>query len=97
MNGLSPNYRKVLKNSPGDSIIIYSESPEGRDFLRNRIAQFGFNAVCFENEAICFDNFRSIAPKIVIVQTEVSQILRRFIFAVHALRMDSPVLVVYGK
>lgn len=84
----------MLKNNPGDNIIIYSESPEGRDFLRNRIAQFGFNAVCFENESICFDNFRSIAPKIVIVQTEASQILRRFIFAVHALQMDSPVLVV---
>ena len=83
----------MLKNNPTDNIIIYSESPQGRDFLRNRIAQFGFNAVCFENEAICFDNFRPIAPKIVIVQTEASQILRRFIFAVHALRMDSPLLV----
>jgi DNA-binding NtrC family response regulator len=88
------HYRKMLKNNPTDNIIIYSESPQGRDFLRNRIAQFGFNAVCFENEAICFDNFRSIAPRIVIVQTDVSQILRRFIFAAHALRMDSPVLVV---
>jgi DNA-binding NtrC family response regulator len=84
----------MLKYHPTDNIIIFSESPEGRDYLRNRIAPFGFNALCFENEAICFDNFRSIAPKIVIVQTEASQILRRFIFAVHALHLECPLLVV---
>ena len=86
--------KKMPKYNPSDNIIIFSESPEGRDYLRNCISPFGFNAVCFENEAICFDNFRSIAPKIVIVQTEESQVLRRFVFAVHALRMDSPILVV---
>lgn len=83
----------MLKYNPTDNIIIFSESPEGRDYLRNRIAPFGFNVLGFENEAICFDNFRSIAPKIVVVQTEESQILQRFIFAVHALHMDSPLLV----
>jgi DNA-binding NtrC family response regulator len=84
----------MMKYNQNDNVIIFSESHEGRDYLRNRIAPFGFNAVCFENEAICFDNFRSIAPKIVIVQTEANQIIWRFIFAVHALRLECPLLIV---
>jgi DNA-binding NtrC family response regulator len=77
-----------------DNAIIFSESHGERDYLRNRIAPFGFNAVCFEKEAICFDNFRSIAPKIVIVQTETSQIILRFIFALHAFGLECPLLIV---
>lgn len=86
--------RKMLIHKPKENIVVFSESPEGRDYWRNRGAQFGFNAVCFEKEAICFDNFKSIAPKIVIAQSEANQIIWRFIFAAHAMRLDSPLLIV---
>lgn len=77
-----------------NNIVIFSESHKGRDYLRNCIAPYGFNTVCFEKETICFDNFRPIDPRIVIVQTEADQIVWRFIFAVHALALECPLLIV---
>jgi DNA-binding NtrC family response regulator len=90
----SARIRAMLTASKTDNIIIFSESVANRDFLRNRIAKFGYNAVCFEKEEICFDNFRAISPRFVIVQTEADQIVWRFIFAAHALRWGCPLLVV---
>ena len=77
-----------------DKFIIYAESPESRDLLRDRITQFGFSAVCFEKEAICFENLKPIAPKIIIVQTESREIVWRFIFAVYAIYPECPLLIV---
>ncbi len=83
-----PNYQQA------NTLVIYSESFEGRDYLRNRLNDYGFNAVCFEKEAICFDNFKSLAPKIVIAQTDSSQVVWRFIFSIYAMELDSPLLIV---
>ena len=84
----------MLMHTQKENIVVFSESLEGRDYWRNRVDQFGFSAVCFEKEAICFDNFKSIAPKIIIAQSEVNQIVWRFIFAAHAMRLESPLLIV---
>lgn len=84
----------MQKLNSTDNIIIFSETLDGRDYLRNWILRIGLNAVCFEKEAICFDNFKSISPKIVIVQTEKNQIVWRFICAAHAMRLVCPVLIV---
>jgi len=83
-----PDYQKT------NTLIVFSESFEGRDYLRNRVNEYGFNAVCFEKEVICFDNFKSLAPKIVIAQTDSRQVVWRFIFSICAMGLDSPLLIV---
>ena len=76
-----------------NTAIVFSESFVGRDFLRGRINELGLNAVCFEKEAICFDNMRPIAPKIVIAQTDSYQVGWRFIFAFYAMNLCCPLLI----
>jgi DNA-binding NtrC family response regulator len=94
MDGKNAGNKTMLQYNPTQNVIIFSESHEGRDYLRSRIAPLGVSAVCFEKEAICFDNFRSIAPKCIIVKTDAAQIVRRFVFAAHALQLESPLVVV---
>lgn len=77
-----------------NTIIVFSESLAERDFFRSRISELGLKAVCFENEAICFDNVKPISPKIVIVQTDSDQVAWRFIFALYAMDIPRPVVFV---
>jgi DNA-binding NtrC family response regulator len=80
-----------------NSVIVFSKSPQERDFLRSRISELGLNTVCFENEAICFDNIKPITPKIVIIQTDSKQVAWRFVFAICASGVTCPLLVVSAR
>ena len=77
--------------------IVYSESMEARNSLRSQAGECGFNAVCFGNEAICFDNFKPLQPKIVIAETDSAQVVWRFIFALHAAQTAAPLVVVSDR
>jgi len=77
-----------------NTVIVFSESLGERDRLRNLITELGFNTVSFEREAICFDNFRPLSPKIVIVQTDSDQIVWRFVFAIYAMNLGCPLVIV---
>ena len=90
----SQTRHNVLKAMKPNSAIVFSKSPLERDFLRSRISELGLNTVCFENEAICFDNIKPITPKIVIIQTNSKQVAWRFIFAICASGVICPLLVV---
>jgi DNA-binding NtrC family response regulator len=74
--------------------IVFSASLDARNYLREQVDAFGLNAVCFEKEAICFDNFKSIQPKIVIAETDLIEVVWRFIFALHASRVPAPLVIV---
>ena len=77
-----------------NSAIVFSRSLEVRDYLRDRTKVCGLNTVCFEKEAICFDNFRSIAPSVIIVHTDSLEVVWRFIFTTHTLDMNADLIIV---
>ena len=74
--------------------LIYSISVDRRNYLRSLTLECGVNAVCFENEAVCFDNFKPIQPKIVIADTDSNAVVWRFLFALHAARIAVPLVIV---
>jgi two-component system response regulator AtoC len=74
--------------------IIFSAALDARNYLREQVQDFGLKAICFEKEAICFDNFGSIQPKFVIAETDAMEVIWRFIFALHASRVSAPLLIV---
>ena len=77
--------------------VVYSESLDDRDFLRNRLSEHHLNTICFEKESICFDNFKSIKPNIVIAVTESKAVVWRFIFALHTMRLKSSLLILSDR
>jgi DNA-binding NtrC family response regulator len=77
--------------------IVFSTSLDLRNYLRNQVGRCGFNVVCFENESICFDNFKPIQPAIVITETHSSQVVWRFLFALHAAGADIPLVIVSDR
>ncbi len=79
-----------IKQAPA---IVFSTSLEVRNYLRNLVSECDLNAVCFENEAICFDNFNSIQPQIIIVESSVADIVWRFIFALHTIDANIPMII----
>ncbi len=79
---------------PTKTVIIFSESLDERDYFRNRISGLGMNAICFEKESVCFDNVKVISPKILIVRTDSRQVAWRFIFALCALELCSPLVFI---
>jgi DNA-binding NtrC family response regulator len=74
-------------------IIVYSEFPGERDYLRNQVIVCGLNAICFESENTCIDNLKTIKPKMVIVQTESAACVWRFLFSIHLAGLRSPLIV----
>lgn len=74
--------------------IVFSVSLDTRNYLREQLGGLGFNAFCFEKEAICFDNFKSIQPEIIIVETDALEVVWRFIFILHANQVFAPLLVI---
>jgi DNA-binding NtrC family response regulator len=77
--------------------IIYTAALDTRNYLREKVHDFGLNAICFEQEAVCFDNFRSIQPKFIIAETDATEVIWRFIFALHASRVSAPLLIVSNQ
>ena len=75
-------------------VIVFSASTEARNYLRGQINDLGYNAVCFGNEAICFDNFRPIQPKFVIAETDSEDVAWRFLFALHVAGVMIPLFIV---
>ncbi len=65
------------------SIIVFSQSPNERDFLRTSLKEEGFTSFCFEMETICFDNLTSIRPTCIIAKTDSTATAWRFIFALN--------------
>jgi two-component system response regulator AtoC len=104
-NGIKLLYRKEKGTSELKSestigsvpAIVYSESADGRNYFRSQLNECGFNAVCFGNEAICYDNLRPIQPKIVLAETNSEAVVWRFIFALHAMRVFVPLIVVSAR
>lgn len=65
------------------SIIVFSQSPSERDFLRTTLMEEGVTSFCFEMETICFDNLVSIRPACIIAKTDSEATAWRFIFALN--------------
>ncbi len=53
--------------------------------------------MCFENESICFDNFGTIQPEIVIDETDSVEVVWRFLFALEAINTEIPLMVVSDR
>ena len=88
------NSENAIINS---TAIVFSASLEARNYLRSRIHACGFNAVCFEKEAVCFDNVEPIQPAVVIVKTEDAEVVWRFIFALYASSSTAPLVIVSDR
>ncbi len=71
-----------------DTIVVFSQSPAERDYLRRCLASEGFTAVCFEMETICFDNLASIQPVCIIAKTDSMATAWRFVFALNRFWQD---------
>lgn len=57
--------------------------------MRNMLAPKNRTILCFERETICFDNLASINPQLILLRTDSSEIIWRFILAMNALKIDS--------
>jgi DNA-binding NtrC family response regulator len=85
---------KPAQNQTMDAIrtnipmIVFAQASDERDYLRNVLSQMNSTVLCFEKEAICFDNLASINPKLILVRTDSRAIAWRFIFALRALGKD---------
>lgn len=87
-----------LKTPIGNAAaIVFSASLDMRNYLRNQVSEGGFRAVCFENESICFDNFGTLQPEIVIAETDSAEVVWRFIFALDAINAGIPLVVVSDR
>jgi DNA-binding NtrC family response regulator len=73
--------------------IAFAHASSERDFLRGILSENGGRILYFENEAICFDNLKSLAPQAIVIRTDSSTIAWRFIFALHALQLDTRLLI----
>jgi DNA-binding NtrC family response regulator len=73
--------------------VIFSSSSQERDFLSNTVAEDGIKGICFEKETICFDNLNSIQPDVIIARTDDKSTAWRFVFAIHAQRLNTPLLI----
>lgn len=74
-------------------IAVFAGSAAERDYLRNCIVGIPATVLCFENETIIIDNYKSILPDIVIARTDSNAVAWRFIFAMHAVEADSTLLI----
>lgn len=74
--------------------IVFSAFLDARNYLREQVDSLGFNAFCFEREAICFDNFQSVQPEMIIVETDSLEVVYRFIFMLHASQVHATLLIV---
>jgi two-component system response regulator AtoC len=83
------NYSPIASSAA----IVFSASFDARNYLREQVCSLGVNAFCFEKEAICFDNFLSIQPDMIIVETESLEVIWRFIFMLHASQVNAPLLI----
>ena len=75
-------------------IIVFAKNSSERDYLRNSLAPMEKSIVCFENEAICFDNLNSINPHAILARTDSTAVAWRFIFALHALNLDCRLFII---
>ncbi|MGD9010700.1 MAG: hypothetical protein PVG41_22425, partial [Desulfobacteraceae bacterium] len=73
----------MVKTANESSIIVFSQSPNDRDFLRTSFMEEGFTSFCFEMETICFDNLTSIRPTCIVAKTDSVATAWRFIFALN--------------
>ena len=82
--------------SPSNEIklIAFARSAPERDYLRSIMSRIGKRVVCFENEAICFDNLGSIDPHAVIARTDAGTVAWRFVFAMQALRLNCRLFII---
>jgi two-component system response regulator AtoC len=74
--------------------IVFAKSSDDRDYLRNVLSQRCSTVLCFENEAICFDNLVSIDPELILVRTDSNEIAWRFFLALSALKFDGRLLFI---
>ena len=85
---------KVVDNVSESSVIVFSQSPNERDFLRTSLMDEGFTSFCFEMETICFDNLASIRPNCIIAKTDSAATAWRFIFAVNRFWQQCTLIIV---
>lgn len=76
-----------------ETAIVFSASLDVRNCLRNNFRKIGVNAVCFKDESICLDNFESIQPEVVIAETDSVEAVWRFVFALHVVNAEIPLIV----
>ena len=84
----------MYSTSNDTKIIVFAKNSSERDYLRNSLAPMEKSIVCFENEAICFDNLNSINPNAILARTDSTAVAWRFIFALHALNLDCRLFII---
>lgn len=76
------------------TIVVFSQSPDERDYIRRCLVGEGFTAVCFEMETICFDNLASIQPVCIIAKTDSMATAWRFVFALNRFWQECSLILV---
>jgi two-component system, NtrC family, response regulator AtoC len=74
-------------------IIVFAESISVRDHWRAAFMRKNKRVLCFEQEAICFDNLAALDPMAIVLNTDSPALAWRFIFALHACKADARLLI----
>lgn len=90
----------MVAASNNRQIVIFAKKSLERDYLRNGLANRNgksIKAICFENETICFDNLASIDPRTILIRTDSSDQVWRFLFALKGLELSSQLVILSNK
>lgn len=86
--------QKMTLTSNNRPVIVFTRNDSERNYLRAALMQKDKRVLCFEKETSCFDSLTSIDPIAIILSTESRDLVWRFIFALHALKADTRLLVI---
>ena len=90
----------MVATSNNKQIVIFAKKSLERDYLRNGLSNRNgktIRAICFENETICFDNLASIDPQTILIRTDSSDQVWRFLFALQGLELNSQLVILSNK
>jgi DNA-binding NtrC family response regulator len=84
----------MIPTSNNRPVIVFTRDDSERNYWRAALMQKDKRVLCFEKETSCFDSLTSIDPTAIILSTESRDLVWRFIFALHALKADTRLLVI---
>lgn len=83
-----------MNNRP---IIIFADTYQTRDHLRDLVSVENCSVLSFEKETICFDNLHLIDPQAIVIRTDHLSVVWRFIFAQHILGTDTLLILLSNE
>lgn len=84
----------MVLTSNNRPVIVFTKNDSERNYWRAALIQKDKRVLCFQKETSCFDSLTSIDPMAIILSTQSRDLVWRFIFALHALKADTRLLVI---